>query len=139
MKRKILANRMSQTRGWVSGSAVLLLLSAGALTLLAQYAREQANVVTMFLALHLASWSYALGIVGLVLAPVLELIAWWRVRVNRAALSRYSTTDPRRPDLEKSGMEGMPVLQRDIAPIALSRSFRHSDDRNKTASSSKVA
>jgi hypothetical protein len=139
MKRKTLANRVLQTRGWVSGSAVLLLLSAGALTLLAQYAREQANVVTMLLALHLASWSYALGIVGLVLAPVFELIAWWRVRVNRAALSRYSTTDPRRPDLEKSGIEGMQVLQRDMAPIALSRSFRHSDDRNKTASSSKVA
>lgn len=139
MKRNILANRVSQTRGWVSGSAVLLLLSAGGLTLLAQYAREQANVVTMLLALHLASWSYALGIVGLVLAPVLELIAWRRVRVNRAALSRCSTTDPRRLDLEKSEMEGMQVLQQDMAPIALSRSFHHSGDRNKATSSSKVA
>jgi hypothetical protein len=138
MKRKTWANRVLQTRGWIIGSAaVLLLLSAGGLMLLAQHAREQANVVTALLALHLASWSYVLGIVCLVLLPVLELIGWFRVR--RAARIRYSSVEPRRRDLEKLKMESTQLLQQGVASVVPSRSSRQSDERNKATSSTKVA
>lgn len=93
MKRKTWVNRMLQERGWVLGSAVVLLLSSGGLALLAQQTR--ANVVTLLLTLYLASWSYVLGIVGLVLLPVLELIGWLRVHMKQAAMSRYAPAEPR--------------------------------------------
>lgn len=138
MKRKMWVTRALRTRGWIIGSAaVLLLLSAGGLTLLAQHALEQGNVASVLLALHLASWSYVLGIVGLVLVPVLELIE--RFRVKRAAMSRYSPAEPRRRDFEQPEMEGTPSLQRDVVSVALSRLSRQSDDRHKATSSTKVA
>jgi hypothetical protein len=138
MKRKTWANRVLETRRWVIGSAaVLLLLSAGGLTLLAQHAREQTNVVTVLLALHLASWSYVLGIAGLALVPVLELIGWYRAK--RAAMSRYSPVGPGRRNFEKPEMEGTQFPQQGVASVVLSRSSRQSDDRNKVTSSTKVA
>jgi hypothetical protein len=137
MKSKTLANGVLQTRRWMIGSAaVLLLLSAGGLTLLAQHAREQGNVVMVLLALHLASWSYVLGIVGLVLIPVLEFMGWFRAK--RASMSRYSSVELRHPDLTKPEMEGPHLhLDRDtLGPIRLSG---HSAGRNKVKSSTKVA
>jgi hypothetical protein len=140
MKRKTWANRVLQARGWVIGSAaVLLLLSAGGLTLLAQHAREQGNVVTVLLALHLAAWSYVLGIVGLVLLPVLELIAWLRMSVKPESMRRYSPVEPGRRDLEKPVMEGPQFLQQGVASVVPSRLSRQSDDRNKATSSTKAA
>lgn len=137
MKSKTFANGVLQTRGWIIGSAaVLLLLSAGGLTLLAQHAREQGNVAMVLLALHLASWSYVLGIVGLVLIPVLEFMGWFHAK--RAAMSRYSSVELRHRDLKKPEMEGPPLhLDRDsVVPSGLSR---HSAGRNKAKSSTKVA
>ncbi|WP_447983852.1 hypothetical protein [Nitrospira sp. Nam74] len=137
MKRKTFANSVLQTRGWMIGSAaVLLLLSAGGLMLLAQHAREQGNVVMVLLALHLASWSYVLGIVGLVLIPVLEFTAWFHAK--RAAMSRYSSIELRHRDLEKPEMES-PPLHLDRDSVVPSRLSRHSADRNKAKSSIKVA
>jgi hypothetical protein len=50
MKSKPWANHVVQSREWVLGSAVaLLLISAGGLALLAQHAREQANVAILLL------------------------------------------------------------------------------------------
>jgi hypothetical protein len=135
MKRKTVINRVWQAKGLMLGrEVVLLLLSAGGLTLVAQHDQEQGNVVSVLLALHLASWSYALGIAGLVLLPVLTLIEWFRVK--RAAISRYF---PAEPGLEKPGMEGTQFLEQGVPPVVLNRASRQSDDRMKATSSSKVA
>jgi hypothetical protein len=143
MKHKTWANRVLQTRGWIIGSAaVLLLLSAGGLTLLAQHAREQSDVVTVLLALHLAAWSYVLGIVGLVLLPVLELIGWLRMPVKPESKSQYSPVEPGRRDLANPEREGPQFLQQGVASVASvvpSRLSRQSHDRNKATSSTKVA
>jgi hypothetical protein len=141
MKRKIWANQVLPTWGWVSGSAaVLLLLCAGGLTLLAQQAQEQTNVVTGLLALYLASWSYVLGLVGLFLSVAWWLVNWRRVRLTRTTTSRYSPAEPRRRHLERPEMEGPQFPQQDVAPAVPSRLSGQSDDRSKAASpSSRVA
>src|SRR5687768_3939952 len=100
MKSKPWTNRVVQSREWVLGSAVALpLISAGGLALLAQHAREQANVATLLLAIHLGFWSYVLGLIGLFLS-----LAWWLVsrrhlRMTRSTRSRYSPAEPRRRHL----------------------------------------
>ena len=139
MKHSTAVNRVLQAKGLIFGSgAVLLLLSAGGLTLLAQHAREEANVVVMLLALHLASWSYTLGIAGLALMPALELIGWLCLPVKPESMSRNSSVEPRRRDFKQPEMEGSQFLQQNMAPT-LSQLSRQSDDRSKATSSTKVA
>ena len=140
MRRKTAVNRVLQGKRLILGSAaVLLLLSAGGLTLVAQHAREEANAVVMLLALHLASWSYALGIAGLLLVPILEVIDWLHLPVKRESMSRYSPVEAKRRDFEQPEMDDTSSLQRDVASVALSRLSRQSNDRNQASSSTKVA
>jgi hypothetical protein len=140
MKRKTSAKRVLKVRRWAIGSAVvLLLLSAGGFTLLAQHAREQADVVTVLLALHLASWSYVLGLVGLFFS-----LAWWlvsrrRVRLIRAAMSRYSLAEPRRRHRAKPEPEHSHFLPQGVAPVAPSRSSMEIEDKDQSHSSTRVA
>jgi hypothetical protein len=132
MEPKAWANRVLRWREWMIGSgALLLLLSAGGLTLLAQHAREESNVVTGLLALNLAFWSYVLGIVGLVVLPVLKFIEWLRMRVKRAAMSRYSSAEPRRRHLAKPEPENSHFLRQEVAPVAPSRSSMESKDKDR--------
>lgn len=140
MRRKTAVNRVLQGKRLILGSAaVLLLLSAGGLTLVAQHAREEANAVVMLLALHLASWSYVLGIAGLLLVPILEVIGWLHLPVKREPMSRYSPVEAKRRDFEQPEMDDTSSLQRDVASVALSRLSRQSNDRNQASSSTKVA
>lgn len=139
MKSKTRTNHVFHTREWVVGSAaVLFLLSAGGLTLLAQYTREQANVAAELLALHLASWSYVLGIVGLLVLPVLELIDWLRMRVKRAVIRRYSSAEPRRR-AEKSKLEGVQSTRRSGGPLLANSSSRKGDEENENIGLNRVA
>ena len=140
MKHSTAVNRVLQAKGLIFGSgAVLLLLSAGGLTLLAQHAREEANVVVMLLALHLASWSYTLGIAGLALMPALELIGWLCLPVKPESMSRTSPVEPRRRDFKQPEMERPQFLQQNMAPVVSSRLSKQSDDRSKAANSARVA
>jgi len=140
MKRKTWMDRVLQSREWVIGSAaVLLLLSAGGLTLWAQRAYEQGNVTGVLLALHLAFWSYGLGIAALVLVAIFRLIDWLRMPVKRQSMSRYASIEPGRRNVEPPEMKGTPSLQRDVAPVALNSVSRQSDDRHKVTSCTKVA
>lgn len=104
----------------------------------AQHDRVQGNVVNVLLALHVASWSYAMGIVGLVLVPMLRLIDWLRQPVNRESLSRYSPVEPRGRDFEQPE-RGTPPLERYVAPVDSDRLSGQSADRYKITSSTKVA
>jgi hypothetical protein len=140
MKSKIWANRVLQSREWVLGSAVaLLLISAGGLALLAQHAREQANVATLLLAIYLGFWSYVLGLIGLFLT-----LAWWlvsrrRLRVTRSAMSRYAPAEPRRRHLATPEPEHSHFLQQEVAPVASSRSSMEVEDKDQSNSRTRVA
>jgi hypothetical protein len=138
--KKTWENQMLQVRGRViESTVVLLLLSAGGLTLLAQHAREQADVLTGLLALHLASWSYVLGIVGLVLLAAWWLVEWLRAQVEQPIRSRYSLAESRRRRHEGPEIEGRQFIQHDVAPAVPSRLARQSEDRNEATRSTKVA
>lgn len=104
--------------------------------LAAQHAREQGNVADVLLALHLAFWSYALGIAALLLASTLRLIDRFRMPVKRQSMSRSSSIEPGRRNVEQPEIEGISSLQRDVTPVAMSR---QSGDRYKGTSSTKVA
>ncbi|HET7058136.1 MAG TPA: hypothetical protein VFI05_05345 [Nitrospiraceae bacterium] len=139
MKSKTRTNHVFHTWEWVVGSAaVLFLLSAGGLTLLAQYTREQANVVAELLALYLASWSYVLGIIGLLLLPVLELIDWLRMRVKRAVIRRYSSAEPRRW-AEKPKLESVQSTQQNVGPLLANPSSKMGDEEHENIGLNRVA
>jgi hypothetical protein len=139
MKSKTWANRVVQSREWVLGSAVALpLISAGGLALLAQHAREQANVATLLLAIHLGFWSYVLGLIGLFLS-----LAWWlvsrrRLRAARSARSRYSPAERHR-HLAEPEPEHSHVLQQGLAPVVPGRSSMEIDAKDQSNSSTRVA
>ena len=140
MKSKTLANRVLQSREWIIGSAVaLLLISAGGLALLAQHAPEQANVATLLLAIYLGFWSYVLGLIGLFLS-----LAWWlvsrrRLWVTQSAMSRYSPAEPRRRHLVTPEPEHSHFLQQEVAPVASSRSSMEVEDKDQSNSRTRVA
>lgn len=140
MKSKTWANRVVQSSEWVLGGTVALpLISAGGLALLAQHAREQANVTTLLLAIHLGFWSYVLGLIGLFLS-----LAWWlvsrrRFQVARSARSRYSPAEPTRRHLATFKPEHSYVLQQGLAPIAPGRSSMEIEDKDRSNSRTRVA
>ena len=139
MNSKTRGNGGFQGMGWVGGGAAALLLISAGLTLFVGQAVGQVSVATILLALYLASLSYVLGLVGLVLLSLWWLLVWRRVRVTRAAMSRYAPAEPRSRRLDKPELEDPQILQQAVAPVVPTRSSRESDDKNKTASPSRVA
>jgi len=132
MTSKTRATSTFQRAAWVVVS-LLLLISAG-LPLFARQALGQVSVATILLALYLATWSYLLGLVGLLFLSVRCLVNWRRVRLTRTTMS------PRSEGLEEPEPEGSQFLEHDdMSPIVPSRLSRHSDDRNKVTSSTRVA
>ena len=137
MTSKTRATSTFQRAGWVVVS-LLLLISAG-LPLFARQALGQVSVATIILALYLASWSYVLGLVGLLFLSVRWLVNWWRLRVKPAAMSRYSPAESRSRRLEKLELGDHQFIEKGMAPVVPSRSSRHSNDLNKGTSSTRVA
>jgi len=126
--------------GWVVGSvSLVLLVSAVGLALFARQALGQVSVATIILPLYLASWSYVLGLVGLLFLSVRWLVSWRRLWVKPAAMSRYSPAESRSRRLEKLELRDHQFIEKGIAPVVPSRSSRESDDRNKATSPSRVA
>jgi len=132
MTSKTRATSTFQRAAWVVVS-LLLLISAG-LPLFARQALGQVSVATILLALYLATWSYLLGLVGLLFLSVRCLVNWRRVRLTRTTMS------PRSEGLEEPEPEGSQFLEHDgVSPIVPSRLSRHSNDLNKGTSSTRVA
>ena len=133
-------NGVFQGMGWVVGSvSLLLLIGAGGLELFAQQTLGQVSVATLLLTLFLAFWSYVRGLVGLLFLSVQWLVSWRRVRVKRAAMSRYSPAEPRSRRLEQPELENPQSLQQGMAPVVPTRSSTASDNRIKATSPSRVA
>ncbi len=140
MNSKTRENGVFQRMGRVVGSvSLLLLISAGGLELFAQQTLGQVSVATILLTLFLAFWSYVLGLVGLLFLSVQWLVSWRRVRVKRAAMSRYSPAEPRSRRLEQPELENPQSLQQGMAPAVPTRSSTESDNRIKATSPSRVA
>ena len=140
MNSKTRGNSVFQGMGWVVGSvSLVLLVSAVGLALFARQALGQVSVATIILPLYLASWSYVLGLVGLLFLSVRWLVSWRRLWVKPAAMSRYSPAESRSRRLEKLELRDHQYIEKGIAPVVPSRSSRESDDRNKATSPSRVA
>ncbi|MGH7229019.1 MAG: hypothetical protein ACREIH_07350 [Nitrospiraceae bacterium] len=140
MNSKAQGSGAFQGAGWVVGSvSLVLIISAGGLELLAQQTLGQASVAAILLTLFLAFWSYVLGLVGLLFLSVRWLVSWRRVRVKRAALSRYAHAELRSRRLVEPEPANPQFLQQGVAPNVPSRSSRDTDDRNEVASPSRVA
>jgi hypothetical protein len=141
MKSQTQSNDFFKRMGWVvlGSASMLLILSAGGLELFAQQRLGQDNLTTVLLALYLASWSYVLGLVGLVLLSVWWLVEWVRVRAKQAAKIRYSPAEPRRRHLEQPELEDPQSLQQGVAAEVLSRSSRERGDGNEANRQTRVA
>jgi len=140
MNSKTRGNSVFQGMGWIVGSvSLVLLVSAVGPALFARQALGQVSVATIILALYLASWSYVLGLVGLLFLSVRWLVSWRRLWVKPAAMSRYSPAESRSRRLEKLELRDHQFIEKGMAPVVPSRSSRENDDRNKATSPSKVA
>jgi len=140
MNSKTRGNSVFQGMGWIVGSvSLVLLVSAVGPALFARQALGQVSVATIILALYLASWSYVLGLVGLLFLSVRWLVSWRRLWVKPAAMSRYSPAESRSRRLEKLEIRDHQFIEKGMAPVVPSRSSRENDDRNKATSPSKVA
>ena len=140
MNRNTRSNIALPSMRRVGGSiSLLLLVSAGGLEFFAQRTLGQTSVATLLLVLYLASWSYVLGLVGLLLSLVSWVVSWRRVRVKRADMSRYSPAEPRSRRLEQPELESPQFLQQGVAPVVPTRSSTGSDDENEATSINRVA
>lgn len=139
MTSKTRENGAFHGMGWVAGGASLLLLVSAGFSLFAQQAPGWISVAAMLLALYLAFWSYVLGIVGLLFLSVRWLVGWRRLRVKRAAMSRYPPVELRGRRLEKPDLKDSQSLQQNLAPVAPNRSSRDRDDGNEGNSLTRVA
>jgi len=139
MNSKTRENGEFQWTGWVVGGASLLLLISAGLELFVQQTLGHNDVATVILALYLALWSYVLGLGVLLILAMWCLVEWRRVRIKRAAMSRYSPAESRSQRLEKLELGDHQFIEKGVAPLVPSRSSRESEDRNKATSPSKVA
>lgn len=117
------------------GAALLPLLS-GALVLFALY---QTHVVTALLILHLASWSYLLGIVGLILLPVSEFVRWWPMRLEDAATRQYSSAELRRRPLHMPKLYVGRCTQPSVEALIAGRASTSGEKANEKSVLNRVA
>ena len=139
MNSKTQGNAVFQWMGWVAGIASLLLLISVGLELFVQQTLGYSNAGTVILALFLAFWSYVLGLGVLLFLAMWCLVEWRRVRVKRAAMSRYAPAEPRSRRLEKPELEGPLSFQQGVAPVVPSRSPKESVDENEPNNLTRVA
>jgi len=139
MNSKTQGNGMLQRMGWVAGIASLLLLISVGLELFVQQTLGYSSAGTVILALFLAFWSYVLGLGVLLFLAMWCLVEWRRVRVTRAAMSRYASAEPRSRRLEKPELEGPLSFQQGVAPVVPSRSPKESVDENEPNNLTRVA
>jgi len=135
MTRNVFERIVSQRAGAVLGSlSFLLVLGATGLELLTQQSLGQANMMTILFALYLATWSYALGVVGSILLVIWGLARWLSAWAVGAAANREMAA---RPALSRheTGSHAYPgqALRRE------SGSSGHSDGRNEASRSMRVA
>jgi hypothetical protein len=140
MNHKNQKNSFFPSMEWVvAGGSLLLLITAGGLALFGQRALGPDNWTTALLAFYLASWSYVLGIAGLASLLMWELIGWLRVDMKQAAISRFSSAEPRPRPFEKSPLRVPQYSQWGIAPSAPSRSSGEGNDGKQTHRLTRVA
>jgi hypothetical protein len=131
--------------GWPAGIVGGLLLISVGLDLLAHPVFGLTDAATLILSLYLGFWTYVLGIVGFVILSTKWLVDRWlvdwrRVQLTRTTMSRYSPLEPRSERLEEPESDGSQFLEHDdVSPVIPSRLSRHSEDRNKVTSSTRVA
>ena len=100
MNRKTRGNGVFQGMGWMIGSVSMLFLISVGLELFVRQAFRQASIATILLALSLASWSYVLGLIGLIFLTVWRLLKWRSLRIERAVMRKHPPAEPSRRPVE---------------------------------------
>src|SRR5713226_6566253 len=112
MNCKTRGNGVFQGMGWMIGSVSMLFLISVGLELFVRQAFRQASIATILLALSLASWSYVLGLVGLIFLTVWWLLKWRSVWIQRAVMREYPPAEPSRRPVENPVLEDPQFLGR---------------------------
>lgn len=139
MNTKTRGNDVFQRMGRVVGGASLLLLISAGLEFFGQHPSNGTSIAGVLLALFLALWLYLLGLGVLLFLSVWWFVKWRRVRVKRAAMSRYAPAEPRSRRLENPAQRDLQYLQQGVAATVPSRSTGESDDGNEITSLTRVA
>ena len=122
MNRKTRENVVFRGMGWMIGSVSILFLMSVGLELFVRQAFRQADFATILLALTLASWSFVLGLVGLIFLTVWWLSSWRSARIKQAVVSQDSPAEPSRQPFDNpgwNGPEGMNSVRKNIRPTGV--------------------
>lgn len=127
--------RKGMFRGmWLLGSAIGLLFISAGLTLLGRRAIGHTSVANVLLLFYFASWSYVVGLLGLVLPPV-----WWLFfgMTHHAMRPIPAERSSRRP--EYSELEDHQFLEHGVAKGIANRSARAGGEEKEINSLTRVA
>jgi hypothetical protein len=120
--------------GWLLGSAIVLLFLSAGLTLWGKRAMGHTSMANVLLLFYFASWSYVVGLLGLVLPPV-----WWLLfGMTRHAMRRTPAEGDHRR-LEELELYAHQFIERSVPRDVPSRSPSSGREEKETNSLTRVA
>jgi len=135
MKNGTHAKNVLYGTGWIVGSAGTFLLISAGLEFFVRQTVEQTSFPTILELLYLAFWSYVVGVVLLMVAPVWLFITWLLARVNRHAMKKRAHVEPKIRRFEDSALQSPGSLE-DEKTVAFSE--RSSESRAGEAESNSL-
>jgi len=96
---------MFKATAWIIGAAGAFLLISAGLEFFVRQTVDQTSFPTILELLYVAFWSYAAGVVLLIVAPVWLFISWMRAWVKQYAVNTRTRIEPRGRRVEDSGIE----------------------------------
>src|SRR5688572_15537332 len=120
--------------GWIVVSAGTFLLISAGLEFFVRQTVEQTSFPTILELLYLAFWSYVVGVVILIIAPVWLFISWLLARGNHYAMNKRARVAPRSRREDGSALQH-PGTWEDETPVALpERSYESPADEAESNS-----
>ena len=96
---------MFKGTAWIIGAAGAFLLISAGLEFFVRQTVDQTSFPTILELLYVAFWSYAAGVVLLIVAPVWLFISWMRAWVKEYAVKTRTQIEPKGRRVEDSGIE----------------------------------
>jgi hypothetical protein len=106
MYKRSHANNMFKATAWIIGIAGAFLLVSAGLEYFVRQTVDQTSFPTILELLYVAFWSYAVGVVLLIVAPVWLFISWMRAWVKEYAVSTRTRVEAKGRRLEDSALDG---------------------------------
>jgi hypothetical protein len=106
MNNRTHTKNMFKATAWIIGIAGAFLLVSAGIEFFVRQTVDQTSFPTILELLYVAFWSYVVGVVLLIVAPVWLFISWLRAWVKQYAVSTRTEVEPRSRRVEDSALGG---------------------------------